>query len=105
MSDPQSKSLNTPDQVLNMERGRIDIVEIAGGGVGRATFQPGWKWSEHEKPAVGGAITARRRTSCTSLQATYMSCLQMAARWTSTLATSLSFRPATMAGLSATKQS
>ena len=38
MSNPQRKSLNTPDQVLNMDRGRIDIVEIAGGGVGRATF-------------------------------------------------------------------
>ena len=54
MSNPQRKSLNTPDQVLNMDRGRIDIVEIAGGGVGRATFQPGWKWSDHEKPVVGG---------------------------------------------------
>jgi quercetin dioxygenase-like cupin family protein len=47
------KSMSTPDQVLNMERGRIDIVSIAGGGVGRATFEPGWRWSEHEKPAVG----------------------------------------------------
>lgn len=54
MSSSQRKSLNAPDQVLNMEHGRIDIVEIAGGGVGRATFQPGWKWSEHEKPVVGG---------------------------------------------------
>ena len=54
MPNPQQKSLNTPDQVLKMDRGRIDIVEIAGGGVGRATFEPGWKWSEHEKPAVGG---------------------------------------------------
>jgi len=50
----QKKSLEAPDQVVKMERGRIDIVEIAGGGVGRATFEPGWKWSEHEKPVVGG---------------------------------------------------
>lgn len=54
MPASQKKSLEAPDQVLKMERGRIDIVEIAGGGVGRATFQPGWKWSEHEKPVVGG---------------------------------------------------
>jgi quercetin dioxygenase-like cupin family protein len=53
MPDPQKKSLGAPDQVLDMENGKIDIVEIAGGGVGRATFQPGWKWSEHEKPALG----------------------------------------------------
>jgi len=49
----QKKSLEAPDQVLNMELGKIDIVEIAGGAVGRATFQPGWKWSEHEKPVLG----------------------------------------------------
>ena len=54
MANPQTKSLDTPDQVLKMVHGRIDIVEIAGGGVGRATFEPGWKWSEHEKPVVGG---------------------------------------------------
>lgn len=54
MNDPQKKSLESPDQVLKMEHGKIDIIEIAGAGVGRATFQPGWKWSEHEKPVVGG---------------------------------------------------
>ncbi|TAK65406.1 MAG: cupin domain-containing protein [Dehalococcoidia bacterium] len=54
MAGQQVTSLDAPDQVLDMERGRFDIVHIAGGGVGRATFQPGWKWSEHEKPVVGG---------------------------------------------------
>jgi hypothetical protein len=54
VSDPEKKSLGSPDQVLEMENGRIDIVAIADAGVGRATFQPGWKWSEHEKPVVGG---------------------------------------------------
>jgi quercetin dioxygenase-like cupin family protein len=54
MDKPQQKSLNSPDQVLDMENGRIDIVEIAGAGVGRATFKPGWKWSDHEKPVVQG---------------------------------------------------
>jgi quercetin dioxygenase-like cupin family protein len=53
VTGPQQKSLNTPDQVLDMENGKIDIVAIAEAGVGRATFQPGWKWSVHEKPVVG----------------------------------------------------
>jgi len=48
------KSLNAPEQELRMEHGKIDIVNIAGGAVGRATFQPGWKWSQHEKPVVAG---------------------------------------------------
>jgi len=54
MGKPQQKSLNAPDQKVEMENGQIDIVEIAGAGVGRATFQPGWKWSVHEKPVVNG---------------------------------------------------
>jgi hypothetical protein len=54
MAKSEKKSLETPDQVLKMERGRIDIVEIAGGGVGRATFEPGWKWSVDERPVVDG---------------------------------------------------
>lgn len=54
MSNQQIGSLYAPDQVLRMEHARIDIVHIAGAGVGRATFEPGWKWSEHEKPVVGG---------------------------------------------------
>jgi hypothetical protein len=55
MGGPQKKSLESPDQVLKMDNGKIDIIEIAGAGVGRATFQPGWKWSKDEKPAVGAA--------------------------------------------------
>jgi hypothetical protein len=53
MAQPHKKSLESPDQVLKMDNGKIDIIDIAGAGVGRATFQPGWKWSEHEKPAIG----------------------------------------------------
>jgi hypothetical protein len=52
MPAPQVKSLERPDDTLDMERGHFDIVHIAGAGVGRATFQLGWKWSTHEKPAV-----------------------------------------------------
>jgi uncharacterized cupin superfamily protein len=54
MGKPEQKSLNAPDQVMDMENGKIEIVAIADAGVGLATFQPGWKWSEHEKPVVGG---------------------------------------------------
>jgi quercetin dioxygenase-like cupin family protein len=47
------KSLNSPDQNINMERGKIEVVSIGGGAIGRATFEPGWRWSTHEKPVVG----------------------------------------------------
>ena len=54
MANQQVGSFDKPNEVLNMECGKIDIVHIAAGGVGRATFQPGWRWSQHEKPVVGG---------------------------------------------------
>src|SRR5579863_1517305 len=35
------------------DKGHVEIVTFGDGVVGRATFQPGWKWSEHVKPIVG----------------------------------------------------
>jgi quercetin dioxygenase-like cupin family protein len=45
-------SLNSPDEVRTFEggTGQVELVNTAGGAVGRATFQPGWKWSQHVKP-------------------------------------------------------
>ena len=34
-------------------KGFVDVVRLAGGTVGRATFEPGWHWAEHVKPIVG----------------------------------------------------
>ncbi|MEU5397727.1 cupin domain-containing protein [Streptomyces sp. NPDC005963] len=34
-------------------KGRLDLIETAGGPVGRAVFEPGWRWSEHIKPLAG----------------------------------------------------
>ena len=53
MTGPEVRNLSDPDQTLAMERGKIEVVNINGGAVGRATFEPGWKWSVHEKPVVG----------------------------------------------------
>ncbi|HXQ19781.1 MAG TPA: cupin domain-containing protein [Acidimicrobiales bacterium] len=46
------KSLDSPDEVRKFEgdSGHLDLVNTDAGSVGRATFQPGWKWSEHVKP-------------------------------------------------------
>ena len=35
------------------DKGKVEIVNIGGGVVGLATFEPGWKWSEHVKPIAG----------------------------------------------------
>jgi quercetin dioxygenase-like cupin family protein len=34
-------------------KGQLDVVETGTGMVGRATFEPGWKWSDHVKPIAG----------------------------------------------------
>ena len=52
------KSFGLPDEVREFDKGRLELVTIAGQTLGRATYQPGWRWSEHVGPAVG----ARRCT-------------------------------------------
>jgi hypothetical protein len=46
----ESKSLNLPEEVRKFEKGNVEIVNIAGAAIGRATFEPGWKWSTCVKP-------------------------------------------------------
>lgn len=44
------RSFGKPDEVREFEKGRLELVEVNGRMVGRAVFQPGWKWSAHLKP-------------------------------------------------------
>ena len=36
-----------------MVKGRFELVRVGGMTIGRARYQPGWKWSEHVGPALG----------------------------------------------------
>jgi hypothetical protein len=36
-----------------MIKGRFELVRIGGLTIGRATYEPGWRWSEHVGPSVG----------------------------------------------------
>lgn len=44
------KNLSQADETRPFPKGRLEIVEIGGTTIGRATFEPGWKWSECIKP-------------------------------------------------------
>lgn len=44
-----------PDEVRELTLGRFEIIHLAGRTIGRATYQPGWKWSEHVGRALGKA--------------------------------------------------
>jgi len=47
------KRFDSPDEVRAMEKGKFELVHIGGMTIGRATYEPGWKWSEHLGPTVG----------------------------------------------------
>jgi hypothetical protein len=36
-----------PDEVREFPLGRFELVRVGGMTLGRATYEPGWKWSEH----------------------------------------------------------
>lgn len=47
------KHFDAPDEVREMSKGRFEIVRIGGLTIGRATYEPGWKWSVDVGPTVG----------------------------------------------------
>ena len=52
MEKMEVKSLSKPDEVRTFDKGKLEIINIGGRTVGRATFQPGWRWSKSVKPLV-----------------------------------------------------
>lgn len=47
------KRFEQPDEVREFPLGRFELVTLGGITIGRATYQPGWKWSEHVGAALG----------------------------------------------------
>jgi quercetin dioxygenase-like cupin family protein len=46
------KSLDSPEESRPFTdgKGKVDLVNLDSGAVGRPTFEPGWRWSSHVKP-------------------------------------------------------
>ena len=44
------KSMSKPDEKRTFDKGQVELVKVGGVTFGRATFQPGWKWSTCVKP-------------------------------------------------------
>ncbi len=53
MNDVILKRFEAPDETRTFEKGKFEIIHIGGLTIGRATYQPGWKWSEHVAPLAG----------------------------------------------------
>src|SRR4051812_38147877 len=47
------RKFDEPDEVRTFEKGRLEVVRIGGMTIGRATYEPGWRWSEHVRPLAG----------------------------------------------------
>ena len=53
MGKAEHKDFKSPDEVRTFEKGKLELLNIGGGVVGRLTLEPGWRWSLHVKPIAG----------------------------------------------------
>lgn len=53
MPGVESRNFEAPDETRTPDKTKVELVNLAGGQIGRYTFQPGWRWSECIKPTVG----------------------------------------------------
>jgi len=53
MHDIILKRFEEPDELREFEKGRFEVVHFDGMTIGRATYEPGWKWSVDVSPLTG----------------------------------------------------
>jgi hypothetical protein len=46
----QHKDFGKPDEVREFPKGRLELINVGGAMVGRAVFEPGWRWSTSVQP-------------------------------------------------------
>ena len=56
MKLPMTMDFSAPDEVLHFKKGHFEVIRIGGMTLGRATYEPGWKWSEHVGQAQLAAL-------------------------------------------------
>ncbi len=47
------KRFDSPDEITHFEKGTFETITLGGMTIGRATYEPGWKWSEHVGRELG----------------------------------------------------
>jgi hypothetical protein len=50
MEHAEQKSFDRADEVREFPAGRLELIKIGGATVGRAIFQPGWRWASSVQP-------------------------------------------------------
>jgi len=44
------KHFGKPDEVREFTKGRVELIRIGGATIGRAIFEPGWRWASSVQP-------------------------------------------------------
>jgi mannose-6-phosphate isomerase-like protein (cupin superfamily) len=52
MPGVETRNFDSPDETRTPEKTRVELLNMAGGQIGRYIFQPGWRWSECIKPVA-----------------------------------------------------
>lgn len=50
MEKAEVKNFTKPDEVREFPKGKVELIRIGNAMIGKATFEPGWKWSESVQP-------------------------------------------------------
>jgi hypothetical protein len=50
MEKAELKSFGKPDEIRQFPKGRLELIKIGGAVVGRAVFEPGWRWATSLQP-------------------------------------------------------
>jgi quercetin dioxygenase-like cupin family protein len=53
--DLQLINFDSPSETREFEKGRFELYRVGPAVLGRATYEPGWRWSEHVGPATGAS--------------------------------------------------
>ena len=53
MVDIILKNFNNPDEIRNFDKGKFELVKLKDITNGRASYEPGWKWSINVSPLSG----------------------------------------------------
>lgn len=53
MNDVILKRFEHPDESRSFEKGRFELIKVGDMTIGRASYEPGWKWSQHVGAALG----------------------------------------------------
>jgi len=48
-----TKRFENSDELREFPKGRFELVNIGGMTIGRATYEPGWRWSVDVGPGIG----------------------------------------------------